>query len=105
MKEDRQEQLYDSYDFHCDCEACEANYQTLDEIKEASSDLKSIELPPWPKLDYTSTVELAIERYKHYCALLQSTSEPLLNNLDKILVTEYITCCITKINEYEPKML
>lgn len=102
-KEDRQEQLNDSYDFHCDCEACEGNYQTLDEIKEANSVLTTIELPSWPKLNCSSTVELAIERYNHYCDLLRSTPE--LNNLDKILVTKYITCCIMKITAYEPKML
>lgn len=104
MKQDRQKKLIKKLGFQCDCEACDGNYPTKEELQKASSDLAHIELPSWPYLDPSSTVELAIQRYKHYCALLQSTPELLLNNYDGILVTEYIISCVMKIIAYEPKM-
>ncbi|CAO1396017.1 unnamed protein product [Diamesa hyperborea] len=77
------------------------------ELKKESDDLIILEPPSWPKpswnsLNRYSTVQLAIERFKNYCAMLQSSPELLSINYNTLLVTDYIIMCLNKVISNRP---
>ena len=85
------------------CSICEHR----EELKQASDDLILHEPPLWPEttwnsLERYSTVQLAVERFKNYCAMLQSSPELLSNNYNTILVTKYALTCLNKVISNRP---
>ncbi|CAO1395991.1 unnamed protein product [Diamesa hyperborea] len=85
------------------CYVCEYK----NELKKESEDLILLEPPSWPKPSWNSserfaTVQFAIERFKNYCAMLQSSPELLSINYNTLLVTDYILMCLNKVISNRP---